>query len=205
MQERSLVPLTVHVVETEFRSQYDPSQIRKNPRMMRILAAEAATDRDRNLLVLREIYRVLSEGDHRIIGVFESLEQCTFLDGLISEMYDDGVIKGEIFTGAQKKLERREMVRRMNEGETNLLLTVKLAGMGLDIPEADVLVFDQHISDPLSVEQIVGRVVRACPRRGKTHGTVIDFHDQYTPSLENQLRRRIAVYNKFLHQPVYSR
>lgn len=190
MDEGSLVPLEVECRETS----YIPSQSNSsNKTGFKILEKEAALDTGRNREIARVVEEKIAEG-HSSILVLNSLEQCR----LLYDKFKGSDVVSAIFTGEQDRDERREIMTKVKSGEINALLTVQLAGMGLDIPRATHLLMDRKISEPLPIEQIVGRVVRACKPIGKTKAILTDIYDVNCKPFASQTRKRFDVYNKFI-------
>lgn len=190
MVEGSLVPLYAETLETDF----EPSQnYSDSKRAVNLLTEEASMNKRRNEKIAECIDLKIREGRSSIL-VLNSLAQCELLNEMLK---DCPGINAAIFTGKQSKKERRDIVDDAREGKVNALLSVQLAGIGLDIPRADHLLMDRKISDPLSVEQIVGRVVRACPQINKTHALVTDVYDKNCEPFRRQSTKRAAVYHKF--------
>ena len=190
MAEGSLVPLYTETLETN----YEPNQQHyHSKRAISLLTEEASLNRRRNELIAGCIDIKIAQGRSSIL-VLNSLAQCNLLYEMLK---DCPGINAAIFTGSQSKKERRDIVADARKGIVNALLTVQLAGIGLDIPRADHLLMDRKISDPLSVEQIVGRVVRACPSIGKTGAEVTDVYDILCEPFRRQSEKRASVYHKF--------
>lgn len=199
MEEGSLVPLEASVYETNYIASNSAQSASKRTGF-KILEKEAAHDVKRNQLITEIVSKKAEEGETSIL-VLNSLDQCKVLHDMF-QTRAEGIVSSAIFTGEQGPAERKQIVTDTKEGRVNALLTVQLAGMGLDIPQATHLLMDRKISDPLSVEQIVGRVVRACPEIGKTKATLTDMYDVKFAPFANQTRKRFDVYNKFRERTV---
>lgn len=191
MSEGSLVPIIVETKATEFIPTVSERNIKGKAAGFKIVEREAASDRVRNRLILQVVEEKIDLG-HTSILVLNNIDQCKMVCKDLG-----GNIKPAIFTGEEDRQTRKDILSAARAGEINALLTVQLAAMGLDIPRADHLLFDRHISDPLAVEQITGRVVRACKETNKTHAVVTDMWDQHFGPFASQTRKRIQVYNKF--------
>lgn len=188
-KEGSLVPLIPEYVYSDFFTEVQTSKFNKRATVLK-LVREASRNLKRNTLIVNTVVDKLIQG-HRSILVLNSIEQCEIL----KKLFDETEFKVEIYTGEQKPKERKTLIDKMRSGEVKALLTVQLAGMGLDIPEASHLLFDKKISDALSVEQIAGRVVRYCP--GKTHAVITDIVDKDIPHFLRQSQDRFKIYKKF--------
>lgn len=186
--EGSLVPLKIEYLETDYKIYATREEQKKK---FNTIANEAAVDMGRNLKIARRLEERCYEG-HVCIAILQNIEQCNLLYQLLeSRPY----VRPAIFVGITRG--RDKIVNDAKAGKINVLLTVKLAGIGLDIPRADTLLIDQKIKDDLAIEQFAGRVARTCPDINKTEGLVIDVTDIRVPIFLNQTRARAYIYRKF--------
>lgn len=196
LQQKDIVPLVVQNVYTEYRAsfEYDFRNPWKNAEKYKMLIKDVELDDHRCRVIVNAIDLAHSQGS-RIVVVLNSREQCEkVLQGLhrIQSKAKSIIYMSDLNSNARASVKRSIQTR-----ELDVLLTVKLAGLGLDIPELDTMVFDQKISDKLNIEQYVGRVVRSCSETNKKMSRVIHVRDPYVPMFEKQYISALEVYNKF--------
>lgn len=197
-KEGSLVPLEARVIETDFQSSFSDERLKARKSLLNAAAKEASQDINRNKIIESRVEEICSYNES-ILMVLQDIDQCLLMYDLLKDR--DGV-KPEIFVGKIgkkqiKRKERKKILERAKSGEINVLLTVQLAGMGLDVPRLQHLIIDRNLTSPATVEQIVGRVVRSCSEIGKTHAIVWDVMDKFVPSFVRQTEKRFMVYHKF--------
>lgn len=151
------------------------------------------SDEPRNSFIAKEIARCVYEGS-KVVVILNSRTQALQINHMLKSFQR---VKQIVYMGDLSSKDRQVAKLQVENGELNVLLTVKLAGLGLDIPHLDTIIMDQKISDPLSIEQYVGRVVRACPEIGKKMARVIHIRDTRIKMFENQYNAALEVYKKF--------
>lgn len=197
-KEGSLVPLHAEILLTDYQSLYSEEQIERKKSLLNAAIKEASLDLGRNKVTASKTEELCDFG-HSVLLVLQNIDQCQIMYDLLK---DRPGVRAEIFVGqiGKKKFSRKQrkaIIDRARTGETNVLITVQLAGMGLDVPRLTALIMDRKITDPTAVEQIVGRIVRACPSLGKVGAVVYDVYDQYVPFFVRQTNKRFQVYHKF--------
>ena len=75
------------------------------------------------------------------------------------------------------EMTRSEAIRRLTDGELDVIFTVDLFNEGVDIPAVDTLLFVRPTESLTVFTQQVGRGLRLAP--GKTHCTIIDLIGNY--------------------------
>lgn len=75
--------------------------------------------------------------------------------------------------------ERRDAIARFRAGELHVLTNVMTLFQGLDVPELEGVIVARGVSTDEAWIQIGGRVARACPAIGKTHGLMFDLHGSF--------------------------
>jgi superfamily II DNA or RNA helicase len=86
--------------------------------------------------------------------------------------YDQGV-PAEVYISSTPFEERRRLVRRIQDGETNVLCVVDVLNEGADLPFIECLLFLRPTESKRIFFQQLGRGLRRYV--GKSHATVIDF------------------------------
>lgn len=197
-EEQALVPLNQERIVSNFISSFDEEKLKKKKSLFNSLLKEASLDSHRNKLIAQKTEELCSK-DEYVLLVLQNIDQCLLVAELLKE---SSSVRFEIFVGqiGKKKFsrqERKEIVTRARTGETNCLITVQLAGIGLDVPRLTSLIMDRKVTDPSTVTQIVGRVVRSSPGTGKQFATVYDLEDVNCNVLLRQLEKRSYVYYNF--------
>lgn len=106
----------------------------------------------------------------------------------------DSRIRGEILTGRTKADDRAEIIERVKNGRSKLLLsTYSLAKEGLDIPRLDTLVMATPVKDYAVTVQSAGRIARMA--ENKLPPLVLDAVDRDKKS-EELYRKRCTHYRK---------
>ncbi len=90
-----------------------------------------------------------------------------------SELLNIKGIPAAHFDGKTPIVERQEIIREFQAGMWRVIVTVYTLSEGVDIPEANTCMFVETRSSPINVQQCVGRVLRLCPRNGKSLAYVV--------------------------------
>jgi superfamily II DNA or RNA helicase len=140
-------------------------------------------DAKRNSLIFNVISRLLDDG-RRILALSQRVEHCEmFYEAM--ERFRPGA--AAMAVGARKK-ERVEGIRRITNGDAQILFATQLADEGLDAPILDAVVLMTPQRSESRTTQRIGRVLRA--RDGKGQPVVIDIVDSAVGVLWNQARSR---------------
>jgi superfamily II DNA or RNA helicase len=140
-------------------------------------------DARRNGLILNVIYRLLDDG-RRILALSQRVEHCEMFYGAM-ERFRPGA--AAMAVGTRKK-ERLEGIRRITDGDAQVLFATQLADEGLDAPILDAVVLMTPQRSETRTIQRIGRVLRALD--GKEQPIVIDIVDSAIGVLWNQARSR---------------
>lgn len=89
---------------------------------------------------------------------------------------------------------RREAIASFLAGNVRCLVSTKALEEGADFPNAEVLVMVSGGKSSRIAEQATGRVLRSF--KGKTHGQIFDFRDQFHPLAAKHSKAREEVYRK---------
>lgn len=142
----------------------DPAK--NHAKMMSHLAA----DDERNDVIAAELDRLANDGRH-VLAIGCRVAQME----RIAEILKWYGVPVQILTGSKKDDERREIMRRMQDGYAVTLASEKIAKEGLDAPILDTLAFLTPAKDAVLIQQAVGRVQRSMD--GKPDPLVIDLRD----------------------------
>lgn len=82
-----------------------------------------------------------------------------------------------VLTGDDSQDRREQVIRQLEAGEYDYILTVDIFNEGIDIPQVNQVVMLRNTQSAIVFTQQLGRGLRKCP--GKTHLRVIDFIGNY--------------------------
>lgn len=192
----ALVPLQWELLPTNYISPYDEDQIRRKKTLLNTLCKEASLDIGRNKIIASKTEELCNLGESQLL-VLQNIDQCLLQLELLKGRPN---VRPELFVGQIGKkvltrTQRKDIVDRAKSRETNVLLTVQLASIGLDIPILNNLIMDRKLTDQTAVAQIVGRVVRSF--LGKFYAKVFDVYDVNVPNFKRQTEKRILTYNMY--------
>lgn len=90
-----------------------------------------------------------------------------------------GVPSAAVYSDAagEYSMDREEAVRRLKSGEIKVIFSVDMFNEGVDIPDADMVMFLRPTESPVVFLQQLGRGLRKS--RGKEYLTVLDFIGNY--------------------------
>ena len=137
-----------------------------------------------------------------VSNVLESLEgavlvlanRVEYLQHLEKEYKRKSICLSALGNSKAAKAERKEALRKLNNGELDAVFcTYQLAAEGLDCPNLKYVVFATPEKDPTRIQQASGRVGRKA--EGKSHGTVIDFVDEFG-LYKSWQKKRLSIYKK---------
>lgn len=146
-------------------------------------------DRRNKLIVQTIVNHALG---HYSLVLSDRIEHLEILHQLIHHALPN--LRVELFTGSLPKVQRRELMERIQRKEVDLILATQLAREGLDITHLDRLFLATPKRAAGAVQQEVGRVMR--PEAGKEDAVVFDFWDSRSPILKAQFWKRREVYRK---------
>lgn len=142
-------------------------------------------DKDRNDKICSQIRIAFGATRDGVVLVLS--ERVGHLERLREDALGPAV--GRIITGKTPKAQRDLYLRRVRDGSCHLIFaTYQLAKEGLDIPNLTHVILASPNKTDTTITQAVGRVSRAC--KGKDHGTVIDFNDEFMPLMRWADKRR---------------
>lgn len=118
----------------------------------------------------------------------------SYLQEMQAGYFGKSVCISTLGTSKQAKEERKEALRKLNDGEIDCIFaTYQLAAEGLDCPNLKYVVFATPEKNERTVTQAVGRVARKAD--GKQYGTVIDFVDDFG-MYKGWSKKRLGYYKK---------
>lgn len=100
----------------------------------------------------------------------------------LSEAFNRRSVNGRtlrtvVLTGDDSQDRREKVIRQLEAGEYDYILTVDIFNEGIDIPQVNQVVMLRNTQSAIVFTQQLGRGLRKC--RGKTHLRVIDFIGNY--------------------------
>ena len=142
-------------------------------------------DKDRNDKICYQIHIAFGATRDGVVLVLS--ERVGHLERLREDAL--GSFVGRIITGKTPKAQRDLYLQQVRDGNCHLIFaTYQLAKEGLDIPNLSHVILASPNKTDTTITQAVGRVSRAC--KGKDHGTVIDFNDEFMPLMRWADKRR---------------
>ncbi len=149
-----------------------------------LLARIVAFDQSRNRLVLDDIRHSVTAGKKTLV-LSERKEHLEVLN-----MYLKGAAETIIITGDDSAASRKSKFAQIISGHYQVIFaTGQLLGEGLDLPDIQAIVMAFPLAFEGKLKQYVGRI------RG-VQKTVYDYHDDKTPFLDRQFKKRKKYYEK---------
>ncbi len=105
----------------------------------------------------------------------------------ILEMLKDD-LRAESLDGSNKTSDRLSAIKKMQNGELDVLVASKIFDQGIDIPQLDALILAGSGKSSSRALQRIGRVIRK--HTGKKNAIVIDFYDNCKFLREHSKARR---------------
>ncbi|MBM7648650.1 superfamily II DNA or RNA helicase/HKD family nuclease [Bacillus ectoiniformans] len=109
----------------------------------------------------------------RTIGFCSSIKQAEFL----SEFFNRAGWKTVALHSRTKNITRPTAIKKLDQGELDIIFTVDLFNEGVDIPSVDTLLFARPTESLTVFTQQVGRGLRIA--EGKSHCVIIDLIGNY--------------------------
>lgn len=109
----------------------------------------------------------------RTIGFCSSIRQANFL----REYFVKNGIQAISLHSGSRDFSRSEVIRKLEEGDIDVVFTVDLFNEGVDIPAVDTLLFVRPTESLTVFTQQIGRGLRLA--QGKNHCTIIDLIGNY--------------------------
>lgn len=139
-------------------------------------------------LVLRQVRRLVAEPTSmRALGFCVSVKHAHFM----ASRFTAAGIPSVAVTGESAQDERNAAIRRLENGEVNVLFTVDLFNEGVDIPPVDTVLFLRPTESATVFLQQLGRGLRL--HEGKACLTVLDFIGNAHANFRFDLRYRALV------------
>lgn len=143
----------------------------------------------RNNLIVKTTLDAAKSG-RKIIVFSERVEHLNEMCRMFNELGAEHGVTGGLFHG---KIKQDERDRVAEECEV-LFATYQIAKEALDIPELDTAILASPVSNPITIQQGVGRITREHP--AKKDPMVIHFVDNGIEVCVNMFRKCCTVYNK---------
>jgi superfamily II DNA or RNA helicase/HKD family nuclease len=142
-------------------------------------------DHARVLLILTALKRrVASVGAMRAIGFCVSIRHAEFM---AQEFQKHGIPSAALSADSPAE-ERSQTLRRLREGDLNIVFAVDLLNEGVDVPELDTVLFLRPTQSATVFLQQLGRGLRLA--RGKEGLTVLDFVGRQAEGFRFDLKYR---------------
>jgi superfamily II DNA or RNA helicase len=138
-------------------------------------------------LILSELDKTLADpAQMRALGFCVSVEHARFM----AERFRVRGLKAEALDASSPADQRRDALRRLQNGELQILFAVDLFNEGLDIPAIDTVLLLRPTESAVVFLQQLGRGLRLSPETGKSCLTVLDFIGQQHRRFRFDLRYR---------------
>ncbi len=172
----------LRVIQTNFS--YYIKSVYQRPAMIQSLTK----DKDRNTLITYHVNKQLDTYKGVALIISDRKSHCETLQELLL----DNQIKAEILMSSVSAKQRREVVERLQAGESEALVaTSQLIGEGFDLPSLSSIFLTMPIKFDGRLQQYIGRIVRVA--EGKTKAIIYDFSDKCW-LLQHSLKRRMEYY-----------
>jgi ATP-dependent DNA helicase RecG len=139
-------------------------------------------------IVLRQIERALQAGGRAFVvcPAISSSEELVGVDGAFAEMSAHfGEARVDQIHGRLSSDERRDVMRSFAEGEIQVLVGTTVLEVGIDVPQANIVVIEQAERFGLAqLHQLRGRVGRA----GQRSACLLTFREPLSAEAEARLR-----------------
>jgi superfamily II DNA or RNA helicase len=178
--------LRVEVIrrETEFEPYHDPVQHYSK------MLLELTADDDRNRLIAADVAQESAVSRGVCLVLSDRKMHCETLKAMLKYKHN---VKADLLTGDLTTEERRRVLRRLNNGETKVLIaTGQLVGEGFDCKALSTLFLSTPIRFSGRLIQYLGRVLR--PDQDKQHARVFDYVDVRVDVLKAAAKQRQRVY-----------
>ncbi len=170
--------------DTDFKSHFDP--VAEYSKML----SELTVDAQRNLLIAGDIAQESKKNPGVCLVLSDRRAHCENLKAILKYRFK---IDAELLTGAVPPDARKQVVERLNRGETDILIaTGQLIGEGFDCPNLSTLFLTTPIKFSGRVIQYMGRVLRPAP--GKQKARIYDYVDGNVDVLAASAAARKRVY-----------
>ena len=136
-------------------------------------------------LILRELQdKITNVEAMRALGFCVSVEHASWM----ARKFVEAGLRAACVDSSSRREERAEQIRRLRDGELQILFAVDLFNEGLDIPEIDTVLFLRPTESAIVFMQQLGRGLRLHP--AKSCLTVLDFIGQAHRRFRHDLRYR---------------
>lgn len=95
--------------------------------------------------------------------------------GDVIQGFLDPSLRTDNLNGSNSTNDRMRAIRRMKDGELDVLVASRIFDQGIDIPELDALILAGSGKSTARALQRIGRVIRR--KEGKSNAVVLDFYD----------------------------
>jgi superfamily II DNA or RNA helicase len=181
-----VLPAEIIIRNTRFKPFYDP--VNEYSKML----SELTADTERNILIASDVARETERKAGICLILSDRKAHCENLRALLKYRFK---IDAELLTGDLTMDERRYVIERLNQNETNVVIaTGQLVGEGFDCQNLSTLFLATPIRFSGRVIQYLGRVLRPAP--GKTEARVFDYVDIRVETLAKAAMARQRVYRQ---------
>ena len=181
-----VLPAEIIIRKTRFKPYHDP--VNEYSKML----SELTADTERNVLIASDVARETERNAGICLILSDRKGHCENLRALLKYRFK---IDAELLTGDLSMDERREVVKRLNQGEAKVVVaTGQLVGEGFDCRNLATLFLATPIRFSGRVIQYLGRVLRPAP--GKTVARVFDYVDIHVETLTKAAMARQKVYQQ---------
>jgi len=181
-----VLPAEIIIRNTRFKPHYDP--VHEYSKML----SELTADTERNVLIASDVARETERRAGICLILSDRKAHCENLRALLKYRFK---IDAELLTGDLNMDERRDVIERLNQSETNVVIaTGQLVGEGFDCRNLSTLFLATPIRFSGRVIQYLGRVLRPAP--GKTVARVFDYVDIRVDILTKAAMARQKIYRQ---------
>jgi superfamily II DNA or RNA helicase len=185
VEEGHILEVEVVLKETDFDPFHDP--VKHYSKML----LELTTDDDRNRLIAADVAGESAVSRGVCLVLSDRKKHCETLQAMLKYKHN---VQADLLTGDLSTEERRQVLRRLNNGETGVLVaTGQLIGEGFDCKALSTLFLATPVRFSGRLIQYLGRVLR--PDQDKQRARVFDYVDVRVDVLRAAAKQRQRVYS----------
>lgn len=185
VEDGHILGVEVVLRETDFDPYHDP--VKHYSKML----LELTADDDRNRLIASDVAQESAGSRGVCLVLSDRKKHCETLQAMLKYKHH---VEADLLTGDLKNEERRQVLTRLNNGETRVLIaTGQLVGEGFDCKALSTLFLATPIRFSGRLIQYLGRVLR--PDQDKEKARVFDYVDVRVDVLSAAARQRQRVYS----------
>ena len=150
----------------------------------------------RNKLIVQLALKAVSN-DKTCLVAITRIEHGQILELMLKELLGDKV---KFTHGAIDSLERKQIMKDLNDRKLQVVIATTVMGEGVNLPELQVLINCKAADSSVDSFHLVGRVLRRTPT--KSTATIIDIYDDHCKYLGGHSKSRLKIYKTELEYTI---